>query len=408
MTRRLVDASLVAVSGLSFGLGLSNLEYGIFPAVALLLGLGAVGEWLEVKLKPFGSFTLRPVIAFVALWHFGSGPFMVVGLAPMLLVGLFKRTPRTPELFAASGREALALWFGFLWLQGLGVWLRTLVLPNLAVVLIERTISLLAYWALHTLLLALEAALSEGVRFATSARHLGRRLLPNSLILTAASVGLAFIHTGFGPIVTGMAHVLLVEAYYPRKLSSEQEDVLSASLQMIAEAIDLKDPYTSRHSHRVSKYATRLARAFDLPEEQVERIRVGGLMHDIGKIGVSGRIIRKPAKLTPEEKALMNQHSSLSADIIERLEIIGESALIVRHHHEHCDGSGYPDGLKGDRIPLGSKIILVADAFDALTTDRPYRKGADREKAVAIIRENVGSQFDPLVVDALERIYMSL
>jgi HD-GYP domain-containing protein (c-di-GMP phosphodiesterase class II) len=131
-------------------------------------------------------------------------------------------------------------------------------------------------------------------------------------------------------------------------------------------------------------------------------------MHDIGKIGISGRIIRKPGKLTPEEKALMNRHSSVSADIIEHLEILGESAKMVRHHHEHLNGSGYPDGLKGEEIPIGSRIILVADAYDALTTDRPYRKGAPRAKAVSVISENAGTQFDQTAVEALVRISPSL
>ncbi len=411
--RSLVEAGLVVVSGLTFGLGVSTLSFHNFPAalllpVALLLGLAAVGEWLEVKLKPFGSFTLRPVIAFVALWEFGSGPFMIVGLAPMLLVGFFRRSPRTPELLVASGREALALWAGPLLLFGLGVWLRTFTLSDVLVSVLERSGSLLGYWSLRTLLVAAEATQSEGVRFATSVSHLVRRISPDAMILTAASVALSFARAEFGLAVMGIAAVFLVETYYPRKLLGEQDGVLFTSLQMMAQAVDLKDPYTSNHSQRVSRSATRLARALGLPEEDVERIRIGGLMHDIGKIGISGRIIRKPAKLTPEEKALMNQHSSLSAEIIEHLEIIGQSADMVRHHHEHRNGSGYPDGLKGDRIPIGSRIILVADAFDALTTDRPYRKGADPEKAVTVIRENAGTQFDETVVTALERIYRSL
>jgi putative nucleotidyltransferase with HDIG domain len=198
--------------------------------------------------------------------------------------------------------------------------------------------------------------------------------------------------------------VALIAPYYPWKLLGDQSGVLITSLQVMAQAVDLKDRYTSGHSQRVAEYATRIARAMGLPEDEVSRIRIGGLMHDIGKIGISGRIIRKPSKLSPEEKALMNRHSSVSADIIEHLEILGESAYIVRHHHEHRDGSGYPDGLKGEEIPLGSRIILVADAFDALTTDRPYREGAPFDKAIAVIRQNAGTQFDPAVVAALERV----
>jgi putative nucleotidyltransferase with HDIG domain len=226
----------------------------------------------------------------------------------------------------------------------------------------------------------------------------------HALVLTAVAVLIGYVNIGFGLILTSLTVVVLIEAYYPWKLLSEQEGVLITSVQMMAQAVDLKDPYTSNHSQRVSRYAVRLARSLGLPEEEVERIRVGALMHDIGKIGISGRIIRKPGKLTPEEQALMRQHSVVSANIIAPLEILGESAEMVRHHHEDWDGSGYPDGLARESIPLGSRIIFVADAYDALVTDRPYRKGATKAEALDVIRKHAGTQFAPDVARAFERI----
>jgi putative nucleotidyltransferase with HDIG domain len=206
----------------------------------------------------------------------------------------------------------------------------------------------------------------------------------------------------------GLVGIMLVEAYYPWKLLGEQGGALLTSLGMMAQAVDLKDPYTSNHSQRVSNYATRIARALELSEADVERVRIGGLMHDIGKIGISGRIIRKPGRLTAEEQALMRRHSSVSADIIEPLEILGESAAMVRHHHENWNGTGYPDGIAGDNIPLGSRIIFVADTFDAVTTDRPYRKGADKLAALKVLQDNAGTQFDPTVVAAMEKVIPSI
>jgi len=220
----------------------------------------------------------------------------------------------------------------------------------------------------------------------------------------AAALSLSYVMSTLGFWVGGLATIILVETYYPLKLLGEQRGVLLTSVQMMAQAVDLKDPYTSNHSQRVSKYAVRIARALDLDEAEVERIRVGGLLHDIGKIGISGRIIRKPGKLTEEERASMKKHSTISAEIIQQLTVLGESTPMVRHHHEHCDGSGYPDGLTRERIPIGSRIILVCDAYDALTTDRPYRKGASKADALAVIRANAGTQFDVEVFKALERI----
>jgi putative nucleotidyltransferase with HDIG domain len=274
--------------------------------------------------------------------------------------------------------------------------------------LTARVAGALGFWLVQIPTQAVELQLTEGVRFSAILQHLGRRALPHVLALTGLSVALGHFQQTFGLIVAGFASVMAVEVYYPWKLIGQQRGVLLTSLQMMAQAVDLKDPYTSNHSQRVAEYAARIARAMGLPEEEVERIRIGGLMHDIGKIGISGRIIRKPGKLTTAEMDLMKQHASLSASIIEPLEILGESALMVRHHHERWDGTGYPDGLKGNEIPTGSRIIFAADALDALMTDRPYRRGASKAEALRILRENSGTQFDPAVVSAVEQVFRTL
>jgi putative nucleotidyltransferase with HDIG domain len=303
----------------------------------------------------------------------------VVALVATLLV-LGSVTTRSQEPFAMNG------------LVGIGVQL-----------LVVST-----YWTVRLLFQGLQLRYAEGMRPRTAVANLVRSAWGHAVVMMIAAIALSHIASGLGLVVTALATIALVEAYYPWKLLADQEGVLLTSLQMMAQAVDLKDPYTSNHSQRVAHYAVRLARALGLPEQEVERVRIGALMHDLGKIGISGRIIRKPDKLTPEEQAVMRRHSSVSADIIEPLEILGESASMVRHHHEHWDGSGYPDGLSAEEIPLGSRIILVADAFDALVSDRPYRRGVPRLAAVEVIRQHSGTQFDPTVVAALERVYTSL
>jgi len=401
--------AFVLVAGASFGFGLSSLNFGNLPTVIWLLAIAGFAEWLgEVKLRPVGAFTLRPVVAFLGLWHLGTGPLMVVGLVPLLLMGLLRRGAQLPDALASGGRDALGFWMGSFLHAGILSWILPSSTVQGSVEVASRVGSLLAFWTIQILLNGIEITQSLGIRYRAGIRHLLKQMSPHIAILAASAVALSYVFANLGLIVMILAAVVLIEAYYPQKLLGEQAGVLLTSLQMMAQAVDLKDPYTSNHSQRVSAYAVRIARAMGLAEDEVERIRIGGLMHDIGKIGISGRIIRKPGKLTPEETALMNRHSSVSADIIEHLEILGESATMVRHHHEHCDGSGYPDRLRDEEIPLGSRIILVADAFDALTTDRPYRKGASRAEAVAVIRENAGTQFDRRVVDALERVQFVL
>jgi putative nucleotidyltransferase with HDIG domain len=172
--------------------------------------------------------------------------------------------------------------------------------------------------------------------------------------------------------------------------------------QNLVQVVDARDTYTGRHSESVSLLAESIARELGLAADVVEQVRLAGLLHDVGKIGISDQILQKPAALTPEEVQLVRTHAALGASLLDGLEIEPVDAWI-RHHHEHWDGSGYPNGLAGEEIPLGSRIILVADAFDAMTSDRSYRSAASADEALEELRRMAGRQFDPVVTAALER-----
>jgi putative nucleotidyltransferase with HDIG domain len=179
-----------------------------------------------------------------------------------------------------------------------------------------------------------------------------------------------------------------------------------STVRALAEAIDAKDPYTRGHSERVAIYATRIARALDCDGRFIERIYLAGLLHDVGKIGVRDAVIGKPGPLTPEEYDEMKQHPEIGARILEPVSFLWDLVPCVRHHHEWYDGSdrGYPDRLHGDLIPFPSRIILVADTIEAMTSDRPYRKALPFSRVVTEIEEFSGTQFDPTVADAFLRI----
>lgn len=168
----------------------------------------------------------------------------------------------------------------------------------------------------------------------------------------------------------------------------------------LAFAIDAKDHYTQGHSQNVARYCVALARQLGLPEKEIEEIRLAAILHDVGKIGIPERILHKPAPLDPDEFEIIKEHSALGARILEPLRAIAGIQKIVRHHHECIDGSGYPDGLQGEKIPLASRIIAIADAFDTMITERTYRHTRTRVEAVEELQRFAGTQFDAKLVQA--------
>lgn len=185
---------------------------------------------------------------------------------------------------------------------------------------------------------------------------------------------------------------------------TELETLSVGTIRALADALDAKCDYTAGHSLRVSRIAVLVGRQLGLPEDNLRDIELGGILHDIGKIGVPESILWKPDKLTPEEREIMSRHPVKSAEIIGDLKGLVRAREYVKHHHEYYDGSGYPDGLAGDKIPIGARIILVSDAYDAMTTDRPYREAIGHERAIAELRKLAGTQFDPEVVAGLLRL----
>jgi len=192
-----------------------------------------------------------------------------------------------------------------------------------------------------------------------------------------------------------------------RTLESEVQHRTTHLLLGLINALDLRDTETQSHSRRVALYSRRLAVELGVAGETLQVIERGALLHDIGKIGVSDTILLKPGKLTDEEWVEMRKHSMYGYRILEGIPFLDEARRIVRDHHERWDGNGYPNRLEGERICLGARVFAVVDTYDAMTTDRPYRKALPHAIATEEIEQMQGSQFDPLVVDAWRRIPQS-
>jgi HD-GYP domain-containing protein (c-di-GMP phosphodiesterase class II) len=180
----------------------------------------------------------------------------------------------------------------------------------------------------------------------------------------------------------------------------EMREMFTQTIGALAEAVDKRDPFTSKHSQRVRSISVDIGRQMRVSAGELEALEWGGLLHDVGKIGVPDSILLKQGKLTREERITMNAHPVLGAQIIGPVDRLAPELPVIRHHHEWYNGSGYPDRLMGDEIPKLARILHVADAFEAMTADRPYRKALSVEQALAELRKFAGVQFDPEIVDA--------
>lgn len=195
-------------------------------------------------------------------------------------------------------------------------------------------------------------------------------------------------------------------ALHRAELIASLERLFEGAIETLVAAVEAKDIYTYGHSARVAKLSRRIAEAMGLPETEQEKLKLAGLLHDIGKIGIPEAVLSQRGRLTDGEWAYVRSHPQIGESIIRQMgsERVAELCLLVRHHHERLDGSGYPDGLKGDTIPLGARILSVADAYDAMRSNRPYRAPFSAREALAELREHAGSQFDPRAIEALAEL----
>jgi HD-GYP domain-containing protein (c-di-GMP phosphodiesterase class II) len=255
-------------------------------------------------------------------------------------------------------------------------------------------------------------------------QHLERRdrtalllyLISGAVIVVVGEAGALYLgmaeRYGFIPMLArGIVYLLLTMLLWAAVLRSNRRMVIGlmqenrrgyeSVLLAYDSALVLKDAYTGGHGHRVARYARLIAKALNLPAAEVDAIGEAALLHDLGKIGMPDHILTKPSRLTTEEFVEVQKHPVAGADILHSIPPLRRHAMAVRHHHEHFDGSGYPDGLRGTQIPLAARIIAVADAFDALTTQRSYHDGCKASLALGEIVKGAGRQFDPVIVDVI-------
>lgn len=348
------------------------LLFGPEAAVVLFFLVGAAAEFL-IHRKPFQKATFN-TSQYVLSSFFGGAVYTVV-----------------VSLLTGSSGAGLTLLQG-----GIGVWTAMMGVLSFG----------FAFLLTNHALVAGAIAISQRLRFGRTLSELSGPLASHilvDLLVSPVAVGVALLYEELSllGLVIVLFPILFVRHFYQinYRLSRANRDLLRA----LVKAIETRDPYTSGHSVRVSELSGKIARAMGLPERVVTRVEQSALLHDVGKIdAIYTEILKKPASLSSEERSIIESHVTKGVELLQTLSSVPQAVILdVRHHHEREDGKGYPDGLKGNEIPIGAKIIKVSDAIDAMLSDRPYRKALELSKVREELSTYAGTQFAADVVKAI-------
>lgn len=313
------------------------------------------------------------------------------------------------ELLVADRRHPLKLIFNraqevvYVGAGSVAYWaIRSIVTGVFGAFLAAATAALLAV-VLNHLLVGLVVALDRRVAMSEVIRRMAWPA-PLSLGFGLIALLIATLYTELGALSALFLFMPLTALRVVREAKMSLDTAIQRTVIDFARAVDEKDPYTYRHSDRVAMITVELHRELGTRARDLERRWSGAVLHDVGKVGVPVEILTKPDALTSAEYEAIKSHPGLGAEVVEQIDLFADLAREIRHHHERLDGHGYPDGLVGDDIPFPARVLAVADAFDALTSDRPYRSALSPEEALAELSRSAGSQHDPRVVLALRAV----
>lgn len=371
--------------------------------LAILLALMAAGEATAIKLPHGGYVSIGGVLDMASLVL--VGPVYTAwanAIATLAIQGPVLRRPWTKVTHNAAVFVLTALGAGAVF-EAAGGMPGRLTFPGDLVPLAACGV---AYFLLNSLFVSLAIGLSShGDPWQVWQKTFLRGIVHHVSFVSLGAL-VAVVHLHAGPWGLPLVAIPFVVSYLSFKLYLEIRSDLKDFVRALADVLDEVDPYTRQHSFRVSRYAIRLARAMRLPDREIEDLEYAALVHDLGKIGPQHQhILQKPGGLTHEEHSTLRSHAAAGAQIVRKVKALRRSSDIVQHHHERPDGQGYPHGLRTPQIPRGARILNVADAFDAMTSDRPYRQALSVDTAVAELARGAGQQFDAEVVQCLLELH---
>lgn len=397
-------------------MALSNWDYpvGYLPrfrdALIAFSLLSLLSEASSVKLRVGAASTTSSIvfIPFIALMQlFATGWAMLVAAGVVAIAEHFFKHKPIQKVIYNTAQHSISVWAGatvYSALGGVPAFAPGVTEASLrfAVAPLPIVAAVVTYFVVNITAVSVAVSLSQGLPVREVWLRIGGSSFLNDLASSPLGILLAFLFVKLG--MAGLV-ILLVPLYFVRHtyyVNVQLEEANRELLELMVKAIEARDPYTSGHSQRVSMIAEALAKAIGLTGKAVEQVRTAALLHDVGKIHEEyAPLLRKTGKLDATEKALMQTHATKSADLVGTISAFrGAVVEAVRYHHENFDGTGYPSGLAGASIPIASRIIMIADTVDAMTTDRPYRSALDYDRVVAELTRCAGKQFDPDLVKA--------
>jgi putative nucleotidyltransferase with HDIG domain len=366
------------------------------------LAISTFAEFIPVDLPTGGGISIGFPIDFVLILVYGPTLAMLITALGALVAEIIEGKKSWYKVIFNTAEYALSAGVAGLVYQYTG---GIIGFQNFFKFIFPATLCALTYCLVNSILVTIVISFAQDSKISTVWRVNIKEMIPSYLAEAPMGFLMAIVYVDVGIIGILLFFLPLLLARRSFELYTKMRKVYLDTIRALAAAIDAKDPYTKGHSERVAQLSVALAQDLHLSGRDIENIEYTALLHDIGKIGIDDGILGKNGSLTSEEYKKIKEHTIMGAKIIEPVDFLKNSYQAIYHHHERYNGNGYPDGLKSENIPILARIIAVADAYDAMGSDRPYRKKLSKEKILKEFTEQSGKQFDPQIVNALMLIF---
>ena len=370
----------------------------IWLVLIFFLAISVFAEFIPVDLPMAGSITIGFPIDFVIILVYGPALAMLISAISAIISEVLEKKTSWYKIIFNASQYALSVGVAGLTYQYIG---GVVGFQNFFKFALPAALCALTYCVINSTLVAIVISFAKQVKLTMVWRLNIKEMMPSYLAEAPMGFLMAIVYVEVGIIGILLFFLPLLLARRSFELYTKMRKVYLDTIRALAAAIDAKDPYTKGHSERVAKTSVALALELNLSDRDIENIEYTALLHDIGKIGIADNILGKRSSLTDKEFDKIKEHTVMGAKIIEPVDFLKNSYKAIYHHHERYNGKGYPDGIKSEDIPILARIIAVADAYDAMGSDRPYRKKLSHNKILRELKEQSGKQFDPEVVKAL-------